>query len=233
MHRPSTALLPLLLWAKPSRSILGEIHGRGTRSGLFDTGDPCGRAARPGDRRARHADLPDHLLRLRRRRARRLAVRAEILRQHLHAHRQPDAGGAGGAHRGAGRRHGGARRRLRPRGAAHRVPHADAARRRDRRGKAALWRLHQPARPLDQEFRLEGRLGRHRRPLHLRGGGLAAHQGDLHRVDRQSRRHRHRHRGDRQDRPSRRRAAHRRQHAGDARTSAAPSSTAPTSSCIR
>ena len=41
-------------------------------------------------------------------------------------------------------------------------------------------------------------------------------QGDLHRVDRQSGRRHHRHRGDRQDRQERRRAADRRQHAGDA-----------------
>ena len=44
----------------------------------------------------------------------------------------------------------------------------------------------------------------------------AEDQGDLHRVDRQSRRRHHRHRGDRQDRAQGRRAADRRQHAGDA-----------------
>ena len=50
----------------------------------------------------------------------------------------------------------------------------------------------------------------------FRAGGDAEDQGDLHRVDRQSGRHHHRHRGGRGDRASRRRAAHRRQHAGDA-----------------
>ena len=45
---------------------------------------------------------------------------------------------------------------------------------------------------------------------------LAEDQGDLHRVDRQSRRRHHRHRGGRADRAPRRRALHRRQHAGDA-----------------
>ena len=41
----------------------------------------------------------------------------------------PDPGGAGGARRGARRRHGGACRRLRPRGAGARVPYSARARR--------------------------------------------------------------------------------------------------------
>ena len=48
-----------------------------------------------------------------------------------------------------------------------------------------------------QEFRLERGVGRPRRHLHLREGGLAEDQGDLHRVDRQSGRRHHRHRGGR------------------------------------
>ena len=44
----------------------------------------------------------------------------------------------------------------------------------------------------------------------------AEDQGDLHRVDRQSRRRHHRHGGGGADRAARRRALHRRQHAGDA-----------------
>ena len=58
---------------------------------------PCRRPARPGDRRARHADLPDHVLRVRRRRARRGAVQSRDVRQHLYADHEPDPGGAGGA----------------------------------------------------------------------------------------------------------------------------------------
>ena len=50
----------------------------------------------------------------------------------------------------------------------------------------------------------------------VRARDHAEDQGDLHRVDRQSRRRHHRHRGGRQDRAPRRRAADRRQHAGDA-----------------
>ena len=61
----------------------------------------------------------------------------------------------------------------------------------------------------------------------------AEDQGDLHRIDRQSRRRHHRHRGRRGDRQEGRRAADRRQHACHALSLPARSSTAPTSSCIR
>ena len=97
-----------------------------------------------------------------------------------------------------------------------RLPRADAAGRRVRRRAPALWRLDQPVQPLVQELRLEREVGRHRRHLVLREGGDAEDQGDLRRVDRQSRRRHHRHRGGRRGRQARRRAAHRRQHAGDA-----------------
>ncbi len=81
----------------------------------------------------------------------------------------------------------------------------------------ALWRLDQPVQPRLQELRLERGLGRSRRHLLVRARGHAEDQGDLHRVDRQSRRRHHRHRGDLRDRArTRRRAADRRQHAGDA-----------------
>ena len=89
---------------------------------------PCRRQARPGDRRAGNADLPDHLLRLQRCRSCRLAVRPEGLRQHLHPHHEPDAGGARGARRRARRRHGGPCHGLRPCGAGAGLPHHHAAR---------------------------------------------------------------------------------------------------------
>ena len=90
------------------------------------------------------------------------------------------------------------------------------ARRRVHRRAKTLWRLDQPVHPRLQELRLERGVGRSRRCRELRARGDAAHQGDLHRVDRQSRRQHHRHRGDRRSRPQGRRAADRRQHAGDA-----------------
>ena len=129
---------------------------------------PCRRQARSGDRRARNADLPDHVLRVRRCRPRRLAVRAEGVRQHLHPHHEPDAGGARGAAGRARRRHGGAGHRVRPRRAAAGLPHDPAARRQFRRGAPALWRLDQPVRPRLQEFRLGGALGRPARSRELR-----------------------------------------------------------------
>ncbi|MCK7472786.1 MAG: hypothetical protein MZV49_02985 [Rhodopseudomonas palustris] len=85
--------------------------------------------SRTHHRRARHADLSDHLLRLQRRRPRRLAVRTAGVRQHLYPHHQPDHRRARGARCGAGRRHRGARDRVRPRRPAGRVPDAAAARR--------------------------------------------------------------------------------------------------------
>ena len=84
-----------------------------------------------------------------------------------------------------------------------------------RRAKT-LRRLDQPVHPRLQELWLERGMGRSRRYRQLRARGHAAHQGDLHRVDRQSRRQHHRYRGDRRSGPQGRRAADRRQHAGDA-----------------
>ena len=98
-----------------------------------------GRCPGRGDGRAGDADLPDHLLRLRRRRPCRLAVRAAGLRQHLLPHRQPDLRRARRARRGARRRHGGARGRLRPCGAVPGLPRSAPARRRVRRGASKLY----------------------------------------------------------------------------------------------
>ena len=64
-----------------------------------------GAAARPGDQRARDADLPDHLVRLQQRRARQEPVRARRVRQHLHAHPEPDPGRRRAARRRARGRH--------------------------------------------------------------------------------------------------------------------------------
>ena len=82
-------------------------------------------------------------------------------------------------------------------------PRADAAGRRVHRRREALRRLDQPVQPRLQELRLERGVGRPRRHLDLRARRHAEDEGDLHRVDRQSRRHRHRHRGDRRGRAQR------------------------------
>ena len=83
-------------------------------------------------------------------------------------------------------------------------------------GAPALWRLDQPVQPRLQEVQLERRLGRRQRSGQLRARGDAQDQGDLHRIHRQSGRHRRRHRGDFGGGEEGRRAADRRQYAGDA-----------------
>ena len=105
------------------------------------------------------------IFRLRGCRPGRRAVRPAGVRQHLYPHHQPDDGGAGRARRGARRRHGGARCRLRPCRAGRHLPHAAGAGRRVRRRQQALWRLDQPVQSLVQELRLERRMGRSRRYL--------------------------------------------------------------------
>ena len=105
---------------------------------------------------------------------------------------------------------------VRPRGAGFGVPLSAAAGRRVRRVEEALWRLDQPVQSRVQEFRLERGVGGSRRHLLVRTRHQPEDQGDLHRVDRQSRRRHHRHGGGGADRAPRRRALHRRQHAGHA-----------------
>ena len=106
--------------------------------------------------------------RLRRRRPRRLAVRAEGVRQYLYPHHEPDPGRARGALGRARRRHGSARHRFRPWRAAARVPHHHAAGRKFHRRQKALRRFDQPVRPRLQEFRLGGALGRYGRSAIVR-----------------------------------------------------------------
>ena len=112
------------------------------------------RAARrpaPGCRHrlARRADLSDHLLRLRRHRARRQSFQPAALRQHLYAHHEPDHGGVRGAHgvaRTRRRRAGGGER---PGGAVHRHHQPARRGRRDRRVQEPVRRhLHAVRRQL-------------------------------------------------------------------------------------
>ena len=77
-----------------------------------------------GDRRARGADLPDHVVRVRLGRARGEPVQPADLRQRLHAHLESDHGGVRGAHRRARGRARGAGRRDRPGGGGGRAAHA-------------------------------------------------------------------------------------------------------------
>ena len=84
------------------------------------------------------------------------------------------------------------------------------------RGAKTLRRIDQPVHPRVQKLWLECGMGRSRRYRQFRARDHAAHQGDLHRVDRQPLRQHHRYRGDCGSGPQGRRAADRRQHAGDA-----------------
>jgi hypothetical protein len=193
----------------------GDRHERADLR-LQHLGDSCRRPAGPGDRRARHADLPDDVLCLRGRAACRRPVRAEGLRQHLHPHHEPDPGGARIQDRRARRRHRGPCRGVGPCRPVHRLSHADAAGRRIRCRAPALRRLDQPVQPRLQVLRLACGVGRCRKAGELRGRPVAEDQGDLRRIDRQSRRAHHRYRRHRRGRPQGAGAAHRRQHAGHA-----------------
>ena len=115
----------------------------------------------------------------------------------------PDHRRAGRARCGAGRRHRGAGGRLGTRRAGRRASAIiDAGRRVHRRAKT-LRRLDQPVHPCVQELWLERGVGRSRRYRQFRARGDAAHQGDLHRIDRQPRRQHHRHRGESRKWPAR------------------------------
>ena len=99
------------------------------------------RRARPGHRRARGADPPDHLVRVRAQRARRVAVQHGALGPCLQPHQQPDQRGARGARGRARRRRRRDRHRQRPGRAAPGHRHAGrrrlAHRRQHRRCTAA------------------------------------------------------------------------------------------------
>src|SRR6267143_2570638 len=109
--------------------------------------------ARPGDRQPRGADLPDHVVRLPRHRARRVALQHGARRPRLFAHLESDRSRSGGARRRARRW----RRRdcdgLRPGGAAPGDRDADGRGQPHRRLDGALWRLAQPARLYPQALR--------------------------------------------------------------------------------
>ena len=83
------------------------------------------------------------------------------------------------------------------------LPRADAAGRRIRRVEEALWRLDQPVQPRFKNFGWNVMWADPDDLSTFETRRHAEDQGDLHRVDRQSRRRHHRHRGDRRNRPAR------------------------------
>ena len=107
---------------------IDEAYGFETRAvHAGATPDPTGRA--------QHADLPDHVLRVRRRRPRGGAVQPPDLRLHLLAADEPDGRGARGAGRGTRGRPRRRRGGLRARGAVAGVLHAAGAGRRLHRSR--------------------------------------------------------------------------------------------------
>ena len=193
-----------------------------------------GAAARPGDEGPRHADLPDHVVRVRQRRPRGEPLRARRVRQHLHAHPEPDAGRRRGAPRRARGRHRRPPARERPGG-------------RDRRG-AQHRRGRRPHRLVELDLRrhvqplqVHARQARHRDDVRREPGrrrgvarrGPPEHEALLRRDHRQPEDQRPRHPHRRRRRARERHPADRRQHDRDARTSSSRSSTAPTSSSTR
>ena len=108
-----------------------------------------------------------------------------------------------------------------------------AAGRRVRGVEKTLRRLDQPVQSRVQEFRLERGVGGPRRHVLVRARHQPEDQGDFYRIDRQSRRHRHRYGGGRADRAARRACPTSSTIRSPRRTCASRSTTAPTSWCIR
>ena len=141
-------------------------------------------AARSDDGRARRADLPDHVLRVRRHRARRRPVQPGARRAHLFAHLQSHRRGAGGAHLGAGRRRRRGGDRQRPGRAASRHRHADGRGRAHRGVGPHLRRLAQHVHAHAAALRHHHHAGRSARSRKLRQGH---HRQDAPRVRRDAR----------------------------------------------
>ena len=159
------------------------------------------RGAGSGDRRPLDADLPNHLLCLRRCRPRRLALQPAQFRLHLFASEQSHRRGSRRTGREPRRR---PRRRCRRLGARRSVPdllHLDGGGRRVHRLAQSLRRLPDAVRAVVQKARLAMPFCRPDRPGEFPQGADLAHQGDLSREPRQSRRHRRRSRARGGDRP--------------------------------
>ena len=129
-------------------------------------------AARSGDQCCRGADLPDHLLPVRQRRARGEPVRPEGTRQHLHPHHEPHAGRVREARRGGGGRRGGAGARFRPGGVRVLGAEPGARRRQHRQLHRPVWRHLEPVRQHAEGPGHRGALRRSDRP----GGVRARHR---------------------------------------------------------
>ena len=181
--------------------------------------NPSGaRRAAPGPeyRRARGADLSDDELRVRGSRIGGRVLQPAGVREHLLAHHEPDGGRVRGAHGQPRRRLRRRRVRQRDRGAGGGAVHAAVARRPRRVVVGAVRRDGQSVQAPAAQDVGGADVGRSRRSRRVEGGRPRQHQGVLRRDDRQPRRQRARHRGDRGHCARPRAAADRRQHVRDA-----------------
>ena len=173
---------------------------------LRDPPDPRRPGARPDHRRPRAADLPDHVLRVQRHRARREPVRAQGVRQHLHPDHEPDRrtwsssaspaleGGVGALLVASGQ----AAETLAILNVAEAGDHIVASPAPLRRHRTTCCKYTLPK--LGIEVTLRRGPGR---PRLVAGRGPAQHQGLLRRDDRQPQAGRPRHRGRRRASPTR------------------------------
>ena len=186
----------------------------------------------PSTQRPGRPDLRDDELRLRRRGARRPAVRAPGVREHLHPDHEPDDGRLRAARRGARGRRRGPGRRVRPGRRDADDPQPRAGGRQHRQLVVALRRDVQPLHPHAAEDRHHDDLCRWHRPVGLRPGDQREDQGGLPRAHRQPAPRRPRPRVDRRRRPRPGRARSS-STTPSPRSSPSRSSTAPTSSSTR
>ena len=150
-----------------------------------DPGPPFRPEARPGDERPRRPDLRHDQLRLRRRGARRAALRAPGVREHLHPDHEPDDRRVRAARRGARRRRRRPRARVRPGGRDAVDPQPRPRRRQHRLVVEPLRRHVQPVHPHPAQDRHHDDLRRRLGPVGLRAGDQREDQGRLPRADRQ------------------------------------------------
>ena len=178
---------------------------------------PARRAtARHRHRIARAADLPDHLVRVRRRRPRGEPVQPPDLREHLHPIDEPDHRDVRGANGGARGWPGGGGHGIRNVGPDDRVPDPACRRGSRRLVEQALRRELLPARRELPQARHRDHVRGSGRPRELRPRHPRQHPGPLRRDHRQPPHQRARHRAGGGDCPRRRVAADDRQHLPDA-----------------
>ena len=174
-----------------------------------------GAAPRHRHRVAGAADLPDHLVRVRRRRPCREPVQPADVREHLHAVDEPDHRDVRGANGGARRRPGRGGHRVGDVRPDDRVPDPAARGRSRRLVEQALRRELLPARGELPQARHRDHVRGPRRPGELRARHPRRHPGAVCRDHREPPHQRARHRAGGGDRPRRGPAADDRQHLPD------------------